>query len=82
MLRDSKLRFDRLSPFARFATIGAVLLCGLLVAGLRGPGNSSSALAEDQTKITQDESKKTFRSPTAQRHHSRIARRFRKSVKR
>ncbi len=60
MLRDSKLRIDRLSPAARLITVGAVLLCGLLVAGLRGPGNSSSALAEDQTKITQDESKKAF----------------------
>ena len=38
MLRDSKLRFDRLSPAARLTTVGAVLLCGLLVAGLRGPG--------------------------------------------
>jgi beta-lactamase regulating signal transducer with metallopeptidase domain len=60
MLRDSKLRIDRLSPFMRIVTVGAVLLCGLLVAGLRGPGNSNSALAEDQTKLTQDESKKTF----------------------
>jgi beta-lactamase regulating signal transducer with metallopeptidase domain len=60
MLRDSKLRIDRLSPAGRLITVGAVLLCGILVAGLRGPGNSSSALAEDQTKITQDESKKAF----------------------
>ncbi len=37
MLRDSKLRFDRLSPAARWLAVGAVLLCGLLVAGLRGP---------------------------------------------
>ena len=47
MLRDSKLRFDRLSPFTRYATIGAVLLCGLLVAGVRGPGGSAPALAEE-----------------------------------
>ena len=37
MLRDSKLRFDRLSPATRLTTVGAVLLCGLLIAGLRGP---------------------------------------------
>ena len=44
MLRDSKLRFDRLSPVTRLATVGAVLLCGLLVAGLRGPSVSIPAL--------------------------------------
>ncbi len=61
MLRDSKFRIDQLSPFVRLATIGSVLLCGLFVAGVRGPGNSRSALAEDQSsKVTQDESKKTF----------------------
>ena len=41
MLRDSKLRLDRLSPAARLTAVGAVLLCGLLVAGLRGPGGSA-----------------------------------------
>ena len=45
MLRDSKLRFDRLSPLARLVTVGAVLLCGLLVAGLRGPAGSSRQAA-------------------------------------
>ena len=37
MLRDSKLRFDRLSRTARLLAVGGVLACGLLVAGLRGP---------------------------------------------
>ena len=60
VLRDNKLRIDRLSPLMRLVTVGAVLLCGLMVAGLRGPGNSSSAFAEDQIKITQDEPKKVF----------------------
>jgi prepilin-type processing-associated H-X9-DG protein len=47
VLRDSKLRFDRLSPAARLAAVGIVLLCGLLVAGLRGPVGPSPAWAED-----------------------------------
>ena len=46
MLRDSKLRFDRLSPTARLLAVGAVLLCGLLVAGLRGP-DAGAGFAED-----------------------------------
>lgn len=50
MLRDSKLRFDRLSPIARLATVGSVLLCGLLVAGLRGPSGPTPALADDLAK--------------------------------
>jgi beta-lactamase regulating signal transducer with metallopeptidase domain len=49
-LRDSKLRFDRLSPAARLTSVGALLLCGLLVAGLRGPSDASPALAGDPAK--------------------------------
>jgi beta-lactamase regulating signal transducer with metallopeptidase domain len=52
MLRDSKLRFDRLSPVTKAITIGVVLLCGLLVAGLRGPGAANLALAADTEKPT------------------------------
>jgi hypothetical protein len=50
MLRDSKLRFDRLSPVARWTTVGTVLLCGVLVAGLRGPSGPSPVLAEEPAK--------------------------------
>jgi beta-lactamase regulating signal transducer with metallopeptidase domain len=49
MLRDSKLRFDRLSPAARLGTISIVFACALLVAGLRGP-NSNRASADEPTK--------------------------------
>jgi beta-lactamase regulating signal transducer with metallopeptidase domain len=42
MLRDTELRFDRLSLAVRLTTIGIVLLCGLLAAGIRGPGNESA----------------------------------------
>jgi hypothetical protein len=52
MLRDSKLRFDRLSPMARVVTVGGVLLCGLLIAGLRGPGIFAGAMASDAEKST------------------------------
>jgi len=51
MLRDSKLPTDRLSPAARVAMVGLVLLCGLLVAGLRGPARQSQALA-GETAVT------------------------------
>jgi beta-lactamase regulating signal transducer with metallopeptidase domain len=50
MLRDSKLRRDRLSPAARLATVGAMLLCGLLVAGVRGPSVSIAAPGADAEK--------------------------------
>jgi beta-lactamase regulating signal transducer with metallopeptidase domain len=46
MLRDSNLRFDRLSPAVRGGIIGGVVLCGLAVAGLRGPAATSQAVAE------------------------------------
>ena len=50
MLRDSRLRFDRLSPAFKFLIVAAVAACGLLVAGLRSPGVSSPALADDAKK--------------------------------
>ncbi len=55
MLRDSKQRFDRPSPAVRLTTVGAVLLCGLLVAGLRGPSGQSQVLGndEDAAKVSQ-----------------------------
>ncbi len=57
MLRDSKLRFERLSPATRLATVGVVLLCGLLVAGLRGPAGQPQAAAEDRARaVTPDDS--------------------------
>jgi beta-lactamase regulating signal transducer with metallopeptidase domain len=42
MLRDTNLRFVKLSPMVRLTTIGIVSLCGLLAAGFRGPGNEST----------------------------------------
>ena len=56
MLRDSKLRFDRLSPATRLITVGLVLLCGLLVAGLRGAGPSAQAMAADESVAGKDRS--------------------------
>jgi beta-lactamase regulating signal transducer with metallopeptidase domain len=50
MLRDSKLRLGRLSLLGRASTIVAVLLCGLLVAGLRGSGGPAPARADDGAK--------------------------------
>lgn len=50
MLRDGKPRNDRLSPLARLAAAGLVLLGGLAVAGLRGPVRPSQALAAAPTK--------------------------------
>jgi beta-lactamase regulating signal transducer with metallopeptidase domain len=49
MLRDSEVRFDRLSLTARLATVGTVLSCGLLVAGLRGSSGYGTASAADGT---------------------------------
>ncbi|MGO8753093.1 MAG: M56 family metallopeptidase [Thermoguttaceae bacterium] len=62
MLRDSKLRFDRLSPVTRLITVGAMLLCGLLVAGLRGPSGSVAATAADtvQTAVADDSIDTTY----------------------
>ncbi len=57
MLRDSKLSFERLSPAARLLTVGSVLLCGLLVAGIRGPNGAGAALAAD-TAATSEPSDK------------------------
>jgi beta-lactamase regulating signal transducer with metallopeptidase domain len=50
MLRDRKVSFDRLSPAARGLAVGGVVLCGLLVAGLRGPASQSQALAAEPSK--------------------------------
>ena len=50
MLRDSKLRFERLSLSGRTLTAGVVVLCGLLVAGLRGPNGPRAALADERSK--------------------------------
>ncbi len=47
MLRGAKVRFDPLSPMARWTAVGSVLLCGLLVAGLRSPGSQPQALGAD-----------------------------------
>jgi len=47
MLRDSKLCLDRLSPGARMIVVGVVIVCGLLVAGLRGPAARQEAAAAD-----------------------------------
>jgi prepilin-type processing-associated H-X9-DG protein len=47
VLRDSKLRIDRLSLTARLTAVGIVLLCGLFIAGLRGPAGPSPARADD-----------------------------------
>ncbi|MEN6451307.1 MAG: M56 family metallopeptidase [Thermoguttaceae bacterium] len=48
MLRNSKLRFDRLSPAVRVITIGGMLLCGLMVAGLRPARLPQAVAAEDR----------------------------------
>ena len=50
MLQNSRTRVERLSPTARLATVAAVLLCGVLAAGLRGPSDSRAALAGEQEK--------------------------------
>jgi len=46
VLRNSKVRLDRLSPATRMLAVGAVVVCGLLAAGLRGPGDVPTALAD------------------------------------
>ena len=46
MLRDSKLRHERLSRPARALAVGMVVLFGLFIAGLRGPVANRSALAD------------------------------------
>ena len=47
MLRGGQARFERVSPLGRLTVVGIVLLFGILVAGLRGPGQSSQAMAGD-----------------------------------
>ncbi|MGA2257104.1 MAG: M56 family metallopeptidase [Thermoguttaceae bacterium] len=51
MLRDSKLRFNRLSPVSRLITVGTVLSCGLLVAGLRAPSVSIAAVGANSVRL-------------------------------
>jgi hypothetical protein len=53
MLRDAKLRFDPLSPTVRWTTIAAVMLCGVLAAGLRGPGSQRETFA-GETSVSRD----------------------------
>jgi hypothetical protein len=43
MLRNSRVSFDRRSPIARGLAVGAVVACGLLIAGLRSPGSREEA---------------------------------------
>jgi len=52
MLRDTKLRSDRPSPLSRFVAVMAVLLGGLMIAGLRGPAGEPQAIAADPTRPT------------------------------
>ncbi len=56
MLKDPKMRSGRLSLATRLAVVGAALVCGLLIAGLRGQGpavpgmtGSTAAAAEAAT---------------------------------
>ncbi|MCE5303898.1 MAG: M56 family metallopeptidase [Planctomycetaceae bacterium] len=53
MLRSSNQRFDRGRPAVRLAAVGAVLLCGLLVAGLRGPAEQQ-VLANDAANVPKE----------------------------
>jgi beta-lactamase regulating signal transducer with metallopeptidase domain len=53
VLRDHEVRFDRVSPGARYAMIGAVSLFALLVAGLRGPSQLSQAAANDVATVAE-----------------------------
>ncbi len=73
MLRDSKLRFDRLSPAVRFAVIGLVLLCGLLVAGLRGPGSQPQVLAAEPEKAVAEKREATTASNSASKSENILA---------
>ncbi len=52
MLREGKLRRDTVSPTTRVLLIGAVVLCGLLVAGLRGPASEGDARADQPGQLT------------------------------
>ncbi len=63
MLRDSKFRCERLSPAARFVTIGSALLCGLLAAGLRGPGSQPQVLAADAVESAPTDEKAADGNP-------------------
>ena len=50
VLRQSRLCVGGLSPALRGLVVAVVAACGLLVAGLRGPGVSAPALAADDDK--------------------------------
>jgi len=54
MLRDARVRSDRLSPTARTLAVGAVLVCGLVVAGLRGPVGQLQSLAQEAKRAAAD----------------------------
>jgi beta-lactamase regulating signal transducer with metallopeptidase domain len=73
MLRDSKLRFERLSPVVRFAVIGLVLLCGLLVAGLRGPESPPLVLAAEPEKSGDEKPEATTASNSAPKSENILA---------
>lgn len=47
MLRGEPVRFDRVSPLGRLTFVATVALFGVLVAGIRGPGESSQTMASD-----------------------------------
>ena len=59
MLRDSHVRFDRPSAATRLVTVGAVLLCGVLVAGFR------SSAAPKQTETDKPTAVEGVRKSTA-----------------
>lgn len=58
MLRDSKLKFDRPSPFARVLTVGIILAGGLLFAGLRAPAAPPPAANDAVDTAAVDETTK------------------------
>jgi beta-lactamase regulating signal transducer with metallopeptidase domain len=53
MLRDSHVRFDRPSAAMRSVTVGAVLLCGLLIAGLRGSSAPKQVETDEPATVAQ-----------------------------
>ena len=53
MLRDAKLQPGRLAPAVRWAVLGAVFACAVLVAGLRGPAVQRQAIAVEAAPATE-----------------------------